>query len=189
MTTRRRPAGRVPNPAKLLDELDSPEWLERSQGPRSGSGGAGTGGGSAPVNVRLLQHIANCDNAVSGFIARAREAAGDESAPMPADRSSAYQEAMRRAAELGVDWQTYMAAMAWRNSVESELYMGNTMVVRREPCPECRTVGLVWVSSISRASCINRHCAAGTEDGAPRSWTVAQLAVARERRVPLKAAR
>ncbi|MFI8085971.1 hypothetical protein ACIF6L_34915 [Kitasatospora sp. NPDC086009] len=142
------------------------------------------------MNVNLLQHISRCDNAVTDFITRAREAAGSEPAPLPADRAGAYREAMQRATDLGLDWQTYLDAMAWQAAAESALHMGETFVVRSQTCPECRTVGLVWVRALGKVACINRHCAARSADGTHRSWTMAQLAVARQgRQQPLKAAR
>ncbi|MFD4397259.1 hypothetical protein [Kitasatospora sp. NPDC058478] len=183
MTTPRQ-AGRrqYPDPARLLNELDSPEWLARTQPSRAGTRtGSGRPAGAAPVNVELLQHIADSDSAVSDFIAQARAAAQAEPQPAPADRSEAYREAGRRAAELGGDWQAYLDAMAWRSAVESALHMGDTSVVRAQPCPQCGTVGLVWVRALRKVSCVNRHCAVTAEGGAPRTWTLAQLAVARQR--------
>ncbi|WP_329492450.1 hypothetical protein OG618_37385 (plasmid) [Kitasatospora sp. NBC_01246] len=176
-------------PARLLNELDTPAHLAQSRSSALGPGaGSGTGRlGSAPINVQVLQHIANCDGAVAKFINDARAAADSKPVPLPAGRSAVYREAARAAAVLGADWEQHLEAMTWRATVESELLLGDATRIRQQPCPDCSTVGLVWVRAIRRISCVNRHCAATTPDGSHRIWTVAQLSVVRVGLQPLKA--
>ncbi|MER7707185.1 hypothetical protein ABTX81_30330 [Kitasatospora sp. NPDC097605] len=179
MTTPQRPTGSTP--AMLLDELASPQGLSptTTAGIPGGTGSTGTRYDRSPINVQVLQHVTKADQDVAEFIERARRATGAADAPLPADRTAVYRAAAAAAAEVGGDWPRYLAAMEWRTKVESELLLGDAGSIRREPCPECRTYGLIWVRAMHRVSCLNRHCAATTETGERRTFTVQQLANAR----------
>ncbi|MER5302190.1 hypothetical protein ABT039_22405 [Streptomyces lasiicapitis] len=168
-------------PAELLDELDSVAWKRAgstASGPRLGRSATQVHS-PAPANTTVLDHLASCDGEIADFIAAAREAPAPPPEPGQPSRAAAYERARVQAEHLGMDWQAYLAAMEWRHAAASALLMGETDVVRREPCPACRTWGLIWVVSRKGAMCVNRYCA---ERGRPRMWTLAQLAAERAAR-------
>ncbi|MER0443122.1 hypothetical protein ABR738_00775 [Streptomyces sp. Edi4] len=140
---------------------------------------------SAPANDTVLDHLAACDGEVADFIAKARSAPAPQPAPGQPGRAAAYERARIQASHLGMDWQAYLAAMEWRHATASALLMGETDVIRREPCPACRTWGLIWLAAHKAAMCVNRHCA---DRGQPTMWTLAQLAAERSSRRPQRVA-
>lgn len=172
------PGMSVQQPADLLDELDTADWK------RAGSTATGTRLGRsatrvhspAPANDTVLDHLAACDGEIADFIAQARRAPAPAVEPGLPTRAAAYERARAQAEGLGMDWPSYLAAMEWRHAASSALLMGDTDVIRREPCPACRTWGLIWVVSHKAAMCVNRYCA---QRGGPRMWTLAQLAAER----------
>ncbi|WP_435245183.1 hypothetical protein [Streptomyces tendae] len=177
----------VQKPADLLDELDSPDWK------RAGSTATGSRIGRsatrvhspAPANTTVLDHLSACDGEIADFIAKARSAPAPAPAPGQPDRAAAYDRARVQAEHLGMDWPAYLAAMEWRHAAATALLMGDTDVIRREPCPGCRTWGLIWVETHRAAMCVNRYCA---ERGQPALWTLAQLAAERSGRRPQRVA-
>ncbi|MDJ0466110.1 hypothetical protein [Streptomyces sp. H27-C3] len=186
--TRNQPEPARQRPANLLDQLDTDDFKRAgSTSPRHDGRSATRVHGAPPVNQTVLAHLAECDGEVAQFIERARKGEGpapegDGSLP---GRAGAYDRARYQAEQLGGDSQQYLEAMEWRHSVTSALLMGDGDVIRTERCPACRTFGLVWVSETRHASCVNLHCA---EDGLPRAWTIAQLAVERSARLPRRMA-
>ncbi len=173
-----RPETGVQEPADLLDELDSSDWK------RAGSTSAGPSLGRsatrvhspAPANTTVLDHLAACDGEIADFIAAARSAPAQPTEPGQPSRTDAYERARVQAEHLGMDWQEYLGSMEWRHAASSALLMGDTDVIRREPCPACRTWGLIWSVAHKAAMCVNRYCA---DRGRPRMWTLAQLAAER----------
>ncbi|MFH8295093.1 hypothetical protein [Streptomyces sp. NPDC018059] len=174
-------------PARLLDQLDTDDFKRAGSTNRRHDGRSATRvHGAPPVNQTVLAHLADCDGEVAQFIEQARQGAApaDNDGPLPG-RASAYDRARYQAEQLGGDSREYLDAMEWRHSVTSALLMGDVDVIRTERCPACRTFGLVWVSEVRRASCVNLYCAV---DGRPRAWTIAQLAVERSARRPRRLA-
>ncbi|MFF2571149.1 hypothetical protein [Streptomyces sp. NPDC058084] len=168
----------VQAPADLLDELDSPDWKRAgstASGPRIGRSATRVHS-PAPANTTVLDHLAACDGEVARFIAKARSAPAPGTEPGQPGRAAAYERARVQADDLGMDWPAYVAAMEWRHAASSALLMGDTDVIRREPCPACRTWGLIWVATHKAAMCVNRYCA---KRGQPTMWTLAQLAAER----------
>lgn len=177
-----QPGAEGQEPADLLDELDSPDWKRAGStgGPGERLGRSATRvHSSAPANTTVLDHIADCDNEIARFIADARSAPAPEPEAELPGRAGVYERARVQAEHLGVDWTAYLAAMEWRHAASSALLMGDTDVIRPEPCPACGTWGLVWADTHKAAMCVNRYCA---DRGAPRMWTLAQLAVERASR-------
>jgi hypothetical protein len=177
----------VQEPADLLDELDSAEWK------RAGSTTAAPSLGRsatrvhspAPANTTVLDHLAACDGEIADFIAAARRAPAAPTEPGQPGRAAAYERARVQAESLGMDWKAYLEAMEWRHTVSSALLMGDTDVIRPEPCPACGTFGLIWAAAHNAAKCVNRYCA---ERCRPRLWTLAQLAAERAGRRQQRAA-
>lgn len=181
-----QPESGVQEPADLLDELDSAHWKRAGSTAEPSLGRSATRVHSpAPANVTVLDHLAACDGEVADFIAAARQAPAAPTEPGQPGRAGAYERARVQAEHLGMDWQEYLAAMEWRHAASSALLMGDADVIRREPCPACRTWGLVWVKTHKAAMCVNRYCA---ERGKPRMWTLAQLAAERAGRQPQRVA-
>ncbi|MFF9204329.1 hypothetical protein ACF1AE_21420 [Streptomyces sp. NPDC014986] len=171
----------VQEPADLLDELDSEDWKRAGSTADPSTGRSGTRVHSpAPANNTVLDHLSACDGEVASFIAAARQAPVPPPAgPGQPGRAGAYERARVQAEHLGMDWQAYLEAMEWRHAVSSALLMGDKDAIRPEPCPACRTWGLVWVTTHKAAMCVNRYCAVGER---PRMWTLAQLAAERAER-------
>ncbi|MFE7547019.1 hypothetical protein [Streptomyces gardneri] len=65
-------------------------------------------------------------------------------------------------------------AVIYRQGLQHAILMGEADIIRRHPCPECVTWGLVWDRHREQVVCWNRHCA--DDDGQPTTWTLAQLA-------------
>ncbi|MFD5882571.1 hypothetical protein [Streptomyces yangpuensis] len=178
-----QPGSGTQKPADLLDELDSHDWK------RAGSTASGAHLGRsatrvhspAPANNTILDHLNACDGEIADFIAQARQAPAAPAEPGQPSRAVVYERARVHAEDLGMDWQAYLAAMEWRHAASSALLMGDTDVIRREPCPACGTWGLIWVATHKAAMCVNRYCA---ERVGPRMWTLAQLAAERNGEVP-----
>ncbi|TQE33128.1 hypothetical protein [Streptomyces ipomoeae] len=174
-------------PAELLDQLDTEDFKRAgSPSPRHDGRSATRVHGGPPVNQTVLAHLAACDGEVAQFIDRARQAdpPSEDDGPLPG-RAGAYDRARYQAEQLGGDAQQYLEAMEWRHRITSALLLGEDDVIGTERCPACRTFGLVWVAESRTASCVNRYCAV---DGAPRAWTIAQLAVERMARRSRRAA-
>jgi len=172
----RKPARTTRTAAELLDQLDTPAWHaagSTSSPPEIPTQHTVRTG--IPINHRILDHITTQDDAVHRFIAQARAAGVPGPDPAPGNRSAVYREAHRSADLLGDLWPGYLALREWTAAAETLLLMGDTSVVRREPCPACRTWGLVWDRAAQRAICINAHCAQRNR-GLHHEWTTVQLA-------------
>ncbi|MFF4409733.1 hypothetical protein [Streptomyces sp. NPDC001404] len=180
------PDDNVPGAADLLDELDTHDWKRAGStaGPRLGRSATRVHS-PASANTTILDHLAACDTEVSDFIAAARQTPAPRADAAQPGRAGIYEHARAQAELLGDDWQECLAAMEWRHAASSALLMGDVDIIRREPCPDCRTWGLVWVASRRAAMCVNRHCAG---HGAPRMWNLAELAAARTASLPHRAA-
>jgi hypothetical protein len=190
--TRRARQDSIRTAASLLNELDLTSWLTAGSTTRRPEGPGTAVYPGTPLNSSVYEHVKAADSDVADYIARARAAGVAGPDPRPGDRAAVYAEAHRAAEALGGSWESFIEAQELRTALESELLMGDTDVIREQPCPACHTWGLVWSRRIKRARCINARCAqdaAGDKPPTPLTWTVAQLAVAATARRTRRAAR
>ncbi|MFJ8727721.1 hypothetical protein [Streptomyces sp. NPDC093269] len=64
--------------------------------------------------------------------------------------------------------------IAYRQSLEHAIRIGDDKVVRPHRCPKCRTFGLMWMAAASKAVCTNTDCS--NREGLSSRFTLARLA-------------
>ncbi|WP_329474199.1 hypothetical protein OIE75_41165 (plasmid) [Streptomyces sp. NBC_01723] len=125
-----------------------------------------------PFNVRVLEHI---DRTVAEVITTTREANPDPG-PIPDDNADIYRWCVEATANAPEAVQQRRDTLEYRHRLEHALAAGDTTVIRRHRCPDCQAPGLFWRNNISKAMCVNRHCARRTSDGRHRTFSLAELA-------------
>ncbi|MFJ3699579.1 hypothetical protein ACIPW9_36560 [Streptomyces sp. NPDC090052] len=154
-TTAPRPA-----PTQFVDD-------PRTAAPRSRTSPAHS---PAPMDLGVLDHVIA---AVTEVIEHTLAVAPD-AGPAPTMPDEVYQWAATATSTAGPGEQQARDTIIYRQGLEHAIAMGEDTVIRRHPCPQCGTYGLLWQSAARRAVCVHTRCT--TRDGGPTSWSLAQLA-------------
>ena len=125
-----------------------------------------------PFNVRVMEHI---DRTVTEVIEQTREINPDASPP-PEIVHDVYRWCVENTVNAPEAEQQRRDTLEYRHRLEHAIAAGDTSVVRPHRCPDCGAPGLFWQSGISKAMCVNRHCARRNGNGTHRTFSLAQLA-------------
>ncbi|MFF2731735.1 hypothetical protein ACFVS9_27990 [Streptomyces sp. NPDC058008] len=124
----------------------------------------------APINLGTLDYMRAAVAEVEQHTRAADPAAG----PYRGSVDRVYEWARERTADLDEERQQAREALIYRQGLEHAIAMGDTAVIRKHPCPQCRCFGLYWRDESGKASCVNHYCV--DDDGVSHSWTLQQLA-------------
>ncbi|WP_432185426.1 hypothetical protein [Streptomyces tendae] len=125
-----------------------------------------------PINVRVLEHI---DQTIAEVITETRSA-NPNPGPLPDDNADIYRWCVEATATAPEHVQQRRDTLMYRHRLEHALAAGDTTVIRRHRCPDCQAPGLFWQPAISKAMCVNRHCARRNGNGRHRTFSLARLA-------------
>ncbi|MFF9632933.1 hypothetical protein [Streptomyces fradiae] len=135
---------------------------------------------SAPIRLGIADHIHESVNEVEQMTRSEVPDAGAR----PEAVELVYAWAVQKTRHLDAQRQMVRDTVIYRQSLEHAIAMGDHSVIRRHPCPNCRTWGLFWRASVRKAVCVNRYCV--DDAGRARSWELAYLA---HRHITARAAR
>jgi hypothetical protein len=124
----------------------------------------------APLNLGTLDHIRD---SVREVVTHTR-AANPEAGPVPTEEAAVYDWAREHTEHAPEADRQRLAVIEYRQSLEHAVRAGDHKVIRRHPCPKCRTWGLMWQPSMQRALCTNTECV--DRDGFSRTVSLASLA-------------
>lgn len=124
-----------------------------------------------PFNVRVADHIqAHVDEVVAHT-----RTVNPDAGPCPDRVDAVYDWAREHTQHAPEAEQTRRDMREYRHLLEHAIAAGDTAVVRRHRCPDCRTFGLFWQGELGKAMCVNRHCAQGN-NGVHRTHSLGRLA-------------
>ncbi|MFJ5294507.1 hypothetical protein [Streptomyces sp. NPDC088348] len=124
----------------------------------------------APMDLGVLDHITA---AVTEVIEHTLAVAPD-AGPAPAVPDEVYRWAAAATSTAGPGEQQARDTIIYRQGLEHAIAMGEDTVIRRHPCPQCGTYGLLWQAASRRVVCVHTRCT--TRDGSSTSWSLAQIA-------------
>ena len=124
----------------------------------------------APIDLGVLDQVTKAQREITDHT----RAAVPDASPPPAVTADIYGWAYKTTSHLDVAHRMARDAMIYRQSLEHALLMGDSMAVRKEPCPDCSCWSLFWQPVTGKVTCVNRRC---TERlGHPATWTLRELA-------------
>lgn len=126
----------------------------------------------APLDLDVIDYMAAAATEVEQHT-RAAEWSRP-AGPVPADVTRVYDWARDHTADHAPEQQAVLEAIIYRQGLELALRMGDTTVIRKHPCPQCRCWGLVWSPAAQKATCVNQYCVDSGEIS--RTWSLARLA-------------
>ncbi len=124
----------------------------------------------APVNLGVVDRI----RAAVYEVEHHTRTAAPEAGPFTGPVERVYDWARDHTAHLEAQQQKAREAIIYRQGLEHALAMGDTLVIRRLPCPQCGCVGMYWRAPIRRALCVNHYCT--DDNGVSNMWELKRLA-------------
>lgn len=150
------------------------EFTQPGQTREPGTRTAPTAVPSAPLNLRVVDHMRDAIAEVVALTRAAVPAASPDALPLPEDAAYIYAWAREQTAHLPEERQDVRRQVEYRQSLEHAILMGDHDVVCKHPCPACGCFGLQWASARRKAACLNLACT--DENGVGRAWSLSRLA-------------
>ncbi|WP_329047016.1 hypothetical protein [Streptomyces sp. NBC_01422] len=124
----------------------------------------------APIDLGTLDYM----TAAVTEVVQHTHAAAPDAGPYRGSVEQVYDWAREHTAGLDEHRQQARETLIYRQGLEHALAMGDTLVVRKHPCPQCGCYGLYWRPETGKAGCVNHYCV--DDDGVSHSWTLQHLA-------------
>lgn len=155
------------------------EFLVPTHSPRDGQPRARSTKAQAPVDVRIVDHMAA---SLAEIITDAEIVAHTRPVDAPPGHATAQDDdvygwaidQIGHAEHIEPARQQYLDTVIYRQGLEHAVLMGNDLAIRRHACPQCGCWGLFWRAAARNAGCVNRRCT--DPHGRPTSWSLHQLA-------------
>ncbi|GHB15248.1 hypothetical protein GCM10018777_55640 [Streptomyces albogriseolus] len=164
--------------AKALRLLNSVDLRQQpARGPQERRAASTTPG--TPLNLGIVDYLARTVAEVADHARQVQPDAG----PMPQHLEGIYDWYLEHTGSADEAEALYRDLLIERHRLEHAVRLGETDVVRKEFCPRCGTLGLMWEMRGNRARCTNRRCR--TPDGMTSSWTLARLAAQKIQRTEI----
>lgn len=125
--------------------------------------------GAATIDLGILDHL---EKSRTELIAATRRIALN-AGPAPVDEGI-YEWSDRATAHLAPYERRARDVVAYRQSLEHAIRSGRPEAVRRDRCPACRCLSLLWSEAMQRAVCIQDECR--DEYGRAHQWELKQIA-------------
>jgi hypothetical protein len=124
----------------------------------------------APLSLATLDHVTASVREIADHTYRVNPADG----PVPAAAAAVYDWAHKHTEHADDIDRERLATVEYRQYLDHAIRAGDVKVIRRHPCPKCRTWGLMWLHEAQRAICTNTGCL--DRDGCSNQFTLSRIA-------------
>lgn len=128
--------------------------------------------GAPPIHPGILDYLVSSEDEVVRH-ARTAVPADQVQRPIPREHADVYTWLAEHTPYLDPEARRVGDAIVYRQALEHALRARDVTVIRKERCPSCRCLGLIWRPSEQRAVCSNGR---DLLHGRPRRYTLAELA-------------